>query len=98
MTKTNGKREKVMVSKKVVVNNETGLHARPASSLVSFVKKFKGCTVYITNGDKKENAASIINVLTLGAKHGTELEVTVEGENEAVALDEIVKFIETLED
>ena len=62
------------------------------------MKKFKGCTVSIVNGEKKANAASIINVLTLGAKQGTELEVIVEGENEEVALDEIVKFIETLEE
>ena len=86
-----------MVSKKVIVNNKTGLHARPASSLVSFVKKF-GCTVTLVNGDKKANAASIINVLTLGAKQGAELEVIVEGANEETAIDEIVKFIETLED
>ena len=87
-----------MLSRKVIVNNKTGLHARPASSLVSFVKKFKGCTVTIINGDKKANAASIINVLTLGAKQGAELEVIVEGENEAIALDEIVKFIENIEE
>lgn len=47
---------------------------------------------------KKANAASIINVLTLGAKQGAELEVIVEGENEAIALDEIVKFIENIEE
>lgn len=86
-----------MVSKKVTLTNKTGLHARPASNLVAFVKKFKS-TVFILNGEKKANAASIINVLTLGAKQGTELEVTADGEDEAVAVEEIVKFISELEE
>ena len=47
---------------------------------------------------KKANAASIINVLTLGAKQGTELEVIADGEDEAVAVEEIVKFISELEE
>ena len=29
-----------MVEKNVIIKNETGLHARPAASLVQFVKKF----------------------------------------------------------
>ena len=86
-----------MVSKKVTLTNKTGLHARPASNLVSFVKKYKS-TVFIVNGAKKANAASIINILTLGAKQGTELEVIAEGEDEAVAVEEIVAFIAALEE
>lgn len=84
-----------MVSKKVVITNPTGLHARPASTLVNFVKKFKS-TVFIVNDGKKANAASIINILTLGAKQGTELEVIADGEDEEVALKETINFIENL--
>lgn len=86
-----------MVAKKVVIKNKTGLHARPASNLVAFAKKFK-CDVFITNGSKKANAKSIINILTLGAKQGTELEVSTDGEGEAEALKEIVNYIENLEE
>ena len=86
-----------MVSKKVVVTNKTGLHARPASNLVAFCKNYNS-KIFLPNGEKKVSAASIIHVLTLGVKTGTELEVIAEGEDEAKAVEEVVKFIEELED
>ena len=56
-----------MVSKKVVVTNKTGLHARPASNLVAFCKNYNS-KIFLSNGEKKVSAASIIHVLTLGVK------------------------------
>lgn len=86
-----------MVSQKVAIKNATGLHARPAANLTAFVKKFKS-KVYIVNGNKKANAASVINILTLGAKQGVEVEVQAEGEDEVQALAEVVAFIDGLEE
>lgn len=86
-----------MVSKKVMVTNKTGLHARPASNLVTFCKKFNS-KISLSNGEKTVSAASIIHVLTLGVKQGTQLEVIAEGEDEATAVDEIVAFIESLDE
>ena len=86
-----------MVSDKVVITNPTGIHARPASNLLNFAKKFK-CTVTLKAGDKTANCASIISLLDLGAKTGTEIEVICDGEEEAVALPEIVNFIKELKD
>ena len=86
-----------MVSKKVVVTNKTGLHARPASNLVAFCKNYNS-KIILSNGEKKVSAASIIHVLTLGVKTGTELEVIAEGEDEAKAVEDVVKFIAELED
>ena len=57
-----------MVSKKVVVTNKTGLHARPASNLVAFCKNYNS-KIFLSNGEKKVSAASIIHVLTLGVKN-----------------------------
>lgn len=86
-----------MVSKKVVVTNKTGLHARPASNLVAFCKNYNS-KIFLSNGEKKVNATSIIHVLTLGVKPGTELEVIAEGEDEAAAVEDVVKFIAELEE
>lgn len=86
-----------MVSQKVTIKNKTGLHARPAANLTAFVKKYKS-KVYIVNGNKKANAASVINILTLGAKQGLEVEVQCEGEDEVQALADIVAFIANLEE
>lgn len=87
-----------MVSKKVVVTNKTGLHARPRHPIwLAFCKNYNS-KIFLSNGEKKVSAASIIHVLTLGVKTGTELEVIAEGEDEATAVEDVVKFIAELED
>lgn len=86
-----------MTTKEVTVKSQIGLHARPAAELVNIVKNYKS-TVHIENGDKKANAGSIINLLTLGAKEGVVLTVMAEGEDEAAAVDEVVKFLDEMRD
>ncbi len=60
--------------------------------------KITTAKIFLSNGEKKVSAASIIHVLTLGVKTGTELEVIAEGEDEATAVEDVVKFIAELED
>lgn len=86
-----------MLEKNVVVTNETGLHARPAASLVQFVKGFPGDVELIKEG-KVANAKSIFNVMSLGISKGTEITVRVSGENEEENLNKVVEFIENLTD
>ncbi len=86
-----------MVEKTVVVKNETGLHARPAASLVQFVKNFDGTVELIKDG-KTANAKSIFNVMALGISKGTEITIRIDGENEQENLDKLVEFIENLVD
>lgn len=84
-----------MQERKVVVKNETGLHARPAASLVQFVKNYEGEVKLVKDG-KEANAKSIFNVMSLGISKGTEINVIVEGEGEKEYLDKVVNFIESL--
>ena len=86
-----------MVSKEVVVNNGTGLHARPATLLVKKASSFKSDVSIEFNG-KKANVKSLIGVLSLGVTKGAKITVTASGDDEALAAEEIVKLIETLED
>lgn len=83
-----------MVSKKVTIVNETGVHARPAGVLVQTAGKFK-CKVQILFGDKTIQAKSILNVMAAGIKCGSEIELQCDGEDEAEALDVLVKLIES---
>ena len=76
-----------MVSKEVIVNNGTGLHARPATLLVKKASSFKSDVSIEFNG-KKANVKSLIGVLSL----------TASGDDETLAAEEIAKLIETLED
>lgn len=84
-----------MAERKVVVSNETGLHARPAASLVQFVKNYPGEVKIIKDG-KEANAKSILNVMSLGIAKGTEITLIAEGEDEGKFVDELVDFIENL--
>jgi len=72
----------------ITINNETGLHARPAKTLVNLVKQFKS-DIVIRHGEKKANAKSLISVLTLGASKGSQLKIEVNGEDEETALAQI---------
>lgn len=86
-----------MVEKAVVISNETGLHARPASLFVSFVKKY-GCDIRLVKDDKALDAKSILNVMSLGLRKGAEITLRAEGEGEQEALDEVVAFLAELKD
>ena len=76
----------------ITINNETGLHARPAKTLVNLVKQFKS-DIVIWHGEKKANAKSLISVLTLGASKGSQLRIEVNGEDEVTALAQIESAI-----
>ncbi len=80
---------------KATVNSESGIHARPASDLVNVVKEFKS-KIFLASEVKKVSASSIIMILTLGAKKGTVLEVSAEGEDEEVAAQKVAAFIESI--
>ena len=86
-----------MLEKNVIIKNETGLHARPAASLVQFVKKYDESIELIVD-NKVADAKSIFNVMSLGIAKGTEVILRVEGENEQKTLDEVYKFIDELTD
>lgn len=86
-----------MVSEELTIRSKNGLHARPASLLVSLVKEFNS-EVTLLHGNRKAKGTSIINLLALGLKYESELEVFVEGEDEREALNAILVFFNTLED
>ena len=84
-----------MVSKSVLIQNETGLHARPASQLTQFCKKFPE-SIRLVGNDKEVDPKSIVALLSAGMKRGVEIEVQVTGENEEAVCDQVVEFISNL--
>ncbi len=75
---------KYMKKSVVVVNSECGLHARPASMLVSTAMKFSS-DIRIKKDEKTANCKSILSILSIGASDGDEVEIIVEGQDEADA-------------
>ena len=78
-----------MISEKVVLENETGLHARPASELAKTAMKYKS-DIDLKVGEKVYNAKSVLNIMSAGIKNKTEIEIICNGEDEKKALIEVV--------
>ena len=87
-----------MKEEKVIVDNNVGLHARPASLFVQEAAKYKSdinvyCQDPETKEDRNANAKSILSVLTLGVFQGTEITITTTGEDEEQAVAALVALV-----
>jgi phosphocarrier protein len=82
-----------MVSRKVVVNNPSGLHLRPAGILCKTAIDFKS-KITLRFNDTTANAKSVLGVLGACIKTGDEVEIICDGEDEQDALGTIVNAIE----
>ena len=75
------------------VQDELGLHARPAGLLVKDAKKYES-TVTIVKGDRKADARKLMMLMSLGVKCGEEITVEAEGPDEDAAAAGMEKFFE----
>jgi len=73
----------------IVIENETGLHARPAT----LAMKYK-CSINLIVNGKLIDAKSPLMIMSAGIKYKTELEIICDGENEDKALEEVKSFLE----
>lgn len=76
----------------VIVTNEVGLHARPASAFVQTANKFL-CDISVLCGERTANAKSILTILTLGANKGAEIKIVAEGDDAEEALAALEKLV-----
>lgn len=85
-----------MVSQIVKITNATGLHLRPAGLLCESAVKYKSKVIFKCgeNYNYEANAKSVLSVLGACVKHGEEIELICEGEDEETALAELVNIIE----
>ena len=76
---------------KYVVQDELGLHARPAGLLVKEAAKFKSA-ITLDSGAKKADSKRIMAVMSMGVKQGVEVTVSIDGEDEDAAFEAIEAF------
>ena len=76
----------------LTLTNELGLHARPATSLVRKASRFRS-VIKIKCGDKEADAKSILGLLSLGARKGSGIDITVSGPDEEEAFAELCAFL-----
>jgi len=86
-----------MLVENFVIQNKTGLHARPASLFVKKASGFK-CHVKIRKDETEVDAKSMLSVLTLGAGKGAEVTITTDGEDEQEAMKGLIQLLQEIKE
>ncbi len=83
-----------MFVKDVVVQNQVGLHARPATFFIQKANEFKS-SVWVEKEERRVNAKSLLGVLSLGIVGNTTIRITADGVDEEKAVEALVKLVES---
>ncbi|MBT2301835.1 HPr family phosphocarrier protein [Variovorax paradoxus] len=81
-----------MIKTSVTISNKLGLHARASAKLTKVAGSYP-CEVWLSRGDRRVNAKSIMGVMMLAAGIGVTVEIETNGEREQEALDAIVALM-----
>ena len=81
-----------MYMKEATVNNQVGLHARPATFFIQKANEFK-CSIWVEKDERRVNAKSLLGVLSLGIVKGTTINLIADGVDEKEAVDGIIELI-----
>jgi phosphocarrier protein HPr len=84
-----------MMEKKAIVKSETGIHARPALTVVKEASKFKSEVIIVKDGNEY-NAKSIVAIMSMAAVKDDEITIKATGNDEEAAVVAMVKIIEQL--
>ena len=83
-----------MCVKDVVIQNQVGLHARPATFFIQKANEYKS-SIWVEKDERKVNAKSLLGVLSLGIIGGTTIKIIVDGSDEKESLDGLVSLVES---
>ena len=81
-----------MYIKEVSLQNQVGLHARPATFFIQKANEFKS-SIWIEKDERRVNAKSLLGVLSLGIIGGTDIKIIADGADENNAVDSLVKLV-----
>lgn len=82
------------VKKDVLVQNQVGLHARPATFFIQKANEFKS-SIWVEKDERRVNAKSLLGVLSLGIVGGTTIRIIADGADEEQAVNGLVKLVES---
>ena len=81
-----------MFMKEATVNNQVGLHARPATFFIQKANEFKS-SIWVEKDERRVNAKSLLGVLSLGIVKGTTISLIADGPDEEAAINALVDLI-----
>ena len=83
-----------MYVKDVVVQNQGGLRARPATFFIQKANEFKS-SIWVEKDERRVNAKSLLGVLSLGIMGGTDIRIIAGGVDEEQAVNALVALVES---
>ena len=83
-----------MFVKDVKVENQVGLHARPATFFIQKANEYKS-SIWVEKDERRVNAKSLLGVLSLGIVGGTSIDIIADGSDEQEAVDSLVALVES---
>ena len=83
-----------MYVKEVTVQNQVGLHARPATFFIQRANEFKA-SIWIEKEERRVNAKSLLGILSLGIVGGTTIKIIADGSDEENSVESLVKLVES---
>ena len=83
-----------MYSKDVMVQNQVGLHARPATFFIQKANEFRS-SIWIEKEERRVNAKSLLGILSLGIIGGTQIKIIADGADEQAAVNALVDLVES---
>ena len=81
-----------MLKNTATISNKLGLHARASAKLTKLAGSFS-CDIWISKGERRVNAKSIMGVMMLAAGMGSTVEIEIQGEGEAQAMQSLLALI-----
>ena len=81
-----------MFVKDVTVENQVGLHARPATFFIQRANEYKS-SIWVEKEERRVNAKSLLGVLSLGIFGGTPIRIVADGSDEQQAVESLIKLI-----
>jgi phosphocarrier protein len=81
-----------MIKTNTIISNKLGLHARASAKLTKLAGSFP-CEVWISRGERRVNAKSIMGVMMLAAGMGSTVEIETNGADEQAAMDGLLALI-----
>ena len=88
-----GKGSATMYTQNVTINNEVGLHARPATFFIQKANEYK-CGIWVEKEERRVNAKSLLGVLSLGIVKGTTITLIADGADETEAVEALATLID----
>ena len=83
-----------MFVKEIMVRNQVGLHARPATFFIQKANEFKS-SIWVEKDERRVNAKSLLGVLSLGIVGGTSIKIIADGSDEQAAVEALLKLVES---